>query len=272
MMRVLINRYNPKAGDVLLKLLPQEQRQAMLAQDVRSNELAPILRHPKEVLERVHYSWIKPLLDTFPQPLQQAVIGVLTAEQVGGLRIELREELSSPVKSFFQDRLYHLLKGDEHLPLNYLPETDLYPLAKWSKKKLVTLIDFLGLYDLASEVRHIVNRDYLKNIYSCLTPMQFHYLKVCLHQKQQIVSPKLGIDPTKQDCSKLKQVLHRRGLLRLGRALCGQHPDLIWYISHTLDTGRGGILLKEYQPESVAKITPILKQQVINLMNFLKSE
>lgn len=271
MLRVLINRYNPKAGNALLKFLPEDELQAVTNLDIRSTDLTPILQQPQKSLAKIHYSWIQPFLKNFPDSLQSVVIGALTAEQIAGLQISSPVPISDLARTFILNQLYHLLKISDHFPVEYLPETELSPLAKWMKQQLVNLIDFLGLYDLASEVRHIVNRDYLKNIYSCLTPKQFYYLKVCLHQKEQITSPKLGIDPTKQDCVKLKQVLHRRGLLRLGRALCGQHPDLVWYIAHKLDMGRGHILLKEYQHEALSKITPILKQQVLNLMNFLKA-
>ncbi len=271
MLRVLINRFNPKAGNSLLKFFSPEEAQAVMNQDIRSTDLAPILQQPQKSLSRIHYSWIEPLLNKFPKPLHPTVRAALTAEQIMGLKISAPISISHLAKTFILNQLYQHLQISEHFPIEYLPETELSPLSKWTKAKLMNLIDFLGLYDLASEVRHIVNRNYLKNIYTCLTPKQFYYLKVCLHQKEQLVSPKLGIDPTKQDCPKLKQIIHRRGLLRLGKALCGQHPDLVWHIAHTLDIGRGNILLKEYQQVEVPKVTKILKQQILNLINFLEN-
>lgn len=272
MLRVLINRYNSKAGNSLLKFLPQDQQTAISNVDIRSDDLRPILQHPQNSLARIHYSWIKPLIEKFPDRMQTAIMAALTAEQIAGMKANVHIPISNLAKSFIVEKLCGQLKINEHIPLEYLAENEFSPLLKWTKQQLVDLIDFLGLYDLASEVRHIVNRDYLKNIYTCLTPKQFYYLKVCLHQKEQITSPKLGIDPSKQDCPKLKQAIHRRGLSRLGKALCGQHADFIWYIAHILDMGRGNILLKEYRPQALPKVTPILKQQVLNLMNFLKSE
>lgn len=271
-LRVLINRYNPKAGNALLKHLPEEEKQEVLAQSIESTDLIPLLIQPKKALTQMHYSWIRPLLNHFSEHFYPAVAAALNPAHIRGLKLGPPIEISEPVKNFILHHLYQFSKAHEHLPIEYLPESEFSPLADWSKAKLVHLIDFLGLYDLASDVRHIVNRNYLKNIYTCLTPKQFHYLKVCLHQKERIISPKLGIDPSKQDCVKLKQVIHKRGLIRLGRALCGQHPDLIWHIAHRLDTGRGKILLKDYRSEALPKITPVLRQQVLNVMNFLKSE
>lgn len=269
MLRVLINRYNPKAGNALLKFLPEKEAKAVMDQDIRSNDLGPILQQPQRSLSKIHYSWIQPVLQKFPESLQPVIMAALTAEQIAGLNIPSPTPISDVAKAFILTQLYQQLNISEHWPIEYLPETDLSPLSKWKKAQLVDLCDFLGLYDLASEVRHIVNRNYLKNIYTCLTPKQLHYLKACLHQKEQLVSPKLGIDPTKQDCSRLKQIIHRRGLLRLGKAFCGQHPDFVWHIAHVLDMGRGNLLLKEYQPQELPKVTKILKQQVLHVMNFL---
>lgn len=272
MLRVLINRYHPQTGNALLKFLPQEQQSAIAQVDIRSDDLRPILQHPQNSLARVHYSWIKPFIEKFPERLQGVMLAALTAEQIGGMKVAADYPISNIAKTFIVTKLCYQLKIDEHIPLEYLAESELSPLLKWTKQQLIDLMDFLGLYDLASEVRRIVNRDHLKNIYTCLTPKQFYYLKVCLHQKEQITSPKLGIDPSKQDCAKLKQVIHRRGLSRLGKALGEEHPDFVWYIAHCLDTGRGSILLKEYQSKVTPKVTSILKQQVLNLMNFLKGE
>lgn len=272
MLKVLINRYNSQAGNALLKFLPQEDLQAVTTLNIQSTDLTPILQQPQTALAGIHYSWFQPLLKIFPDHLQPVMIAALTPEQIVGLQGSFSSSISPVVKTFVQNQLYQLLKISEHFPVEYLPETELSPLTQWKKQQLIHLIDFLGLYDLASEVRHIVNHAYLKNIYSCLTPKQFHFLKMCLHQKERLTSPKLGIDPTKQNCVQLKQVVHRRGLLRLGKALCGQHADFVWHFAHLLDRGRGTILLKEYQPEALLKVTSILKQQVLSLMNFLKNE
>lgn len=271
MLRVFINRYNPKAGNALIKFLPQEEAQAVMSQDIRSTDLAPILQQPQKSLNRIHYSWIQPVLQKFPEGLQPIVAAALTTEQIAGLKIGSPIAINDIAKVFILNQLYQKLEIGDRVPVEYLQETEFTLLANWSKAQIMDLADFLGLYDLASEVRHIVNRNHLKNIYSCLTSKQLYYLKVCLHQKQQLVSPKLGIDPTKQDCQKLKQVIHRRGLARLGKALCGQHADLVWHIAHVVDMGRGTILLKEYQPQEIPRVTQILKQQVLSIMNFLKT-
>lgn len=273
-LKTLFNRYDAKVQEVLLKFLPPEAQQKLLEHDLQTSDLLPLLYQHQDTLERMHYSWLKPLLRQFPEQLMSFLISSLSQEQAAGFQSSTMPEihLSQPVKFFIQNQLYNLLDIDKHLPLELLPTTEMTPLAYLSKKDLMNLNDFLGLYDLSSEVRQIVNKTHLKNIYTCLSPKQFYYLKSCLHQKEKLVTPPLGIDPSKPDCPKLKQLIHRRGLVRLGKSLCGQHKDLVWYIAHILDTGRGKILLDHYKRDAIPAITSFLQFQVINVMNFLKSE
>lgn len=273
MMRVFINRYNKTAGDALLKFLPQEERQFVLDQEIHSTDLNPILHQPEKLIKQMHHSWLQPLVAKFPTHLHPVIAASLSTEQATGLRMHLpAPTISHPVKTFIINQIYQLLNEVDRLPFDYLPDTELSPLIKWTKAQIVTLVDFLGLHDLATEMRQIVNQQHLKNIYTCLTPKQFHYLKICLQQKDRLVAPKLGIDPSKKDCERLKQILHRRGLIRFAKGLAGQHPDLIWYLAHKLDTGRGKFLMNEFDKAKVSNVTPILKSQILNLMNFLKTE
>ncbi len=273
-LKTLFNRYDANVQEELFKFVTPEIKQKLMEHELQSSNLLPLLYQQQDTLERMHYSWLKPILRQFPEQLIPLFVSSLTPEQAAGFKSSSTPavHLSQTVKLFLQNRLYALIDVDHHQPLELLPITQMTPLAYLNKQDLMNICDFLGLYDLASEVRLIVNKTYLKNIYACLTPKQFYYLKSCLHQKEKLVTPPLGIDPSRQDCPKLKQLIHRRGLLRLGKALCGQHKDLVRYIAHILDTGRGKILLDHYRPDEVPAITSFLQFQVINVMNFLKSE
>ncbi len=272
MLRVLLNRYTPKEIHALLKFLPQENAQGIMDQNIQSSDLEPIFQKPEKALSNIHYSWIQPVLQRFPESMQSTITSALTTEQISGLKVSSPKVISHVAKSFVLNQIYHHLDIHEHFPIEYLPETEFSSLVRWRKAELLNLMDFLGLHDLASEARRIVDRNQLKNIYNCLNSKQLHYLKSCLYQKEKLISSKFDIDLSQKDCRPLKLLIHRRGLLRLAKALCGQHPDLVWHIAHILDRGRGKILLEAYQVEELPEITKILKQQVLNLINFLKNE
>lgn len=273
-LKTLFNRYDADIQEKLLKFLPPESKTKLMETNVQSSNLLPLLYQHQDTLERMHYSWIKPLLQHFPEQLVPLLINSLKYEQALGFKSHLNSEMELPqtIKFFFQNQLYTLIDVIHRQPLELLPVTEMTPLAYMDKQDLMNIFDFLGLYDLSSEVRRIVNNAHLKNIYACLTPKQFHYLKFCMHQKEKLITPSLGIDHSKQDCPKLKQLIHRRGLLRLAKAMCGQPKDLVWYIAHVLDTGRGKVLMDHYKENEIPGITSSLKLQLINVMNFLKSE
>lgn len=80
MLRVLINRYNPKAGNALIKFLPEEEARAVINQNIRSTDLAPILQQPQKSLASMHYSWIQPIFQKFPESLKPTIVAALTDE------------------------------------------------------------------------------------------------------------------------------------------------------------------------------------------------
>lgn len=274
-LRVLINRYHQGPPASLLQFLPQEEMEQALAYHIDSPDLAPLLKHAEIVIERTHYSWLTPAIEGFSDSFKSFFIASLPKKLASSMQRHLNpslkiSSLTDVFKPFFLRILYHTLDADERLPIEYLPESSFSPLINWSKAELVDLISFLGLHDLASEIRQVVSKQALKSIYECLPPKQAAYLKICLHQKEPVKGTSLKLDFKKLDCDQLLKDLHRRGLMRLAHALSGQHPDFIWYLSHTLDTGRGSLLSQLTSSQPTPKITQALAVQVTNLMNFLK--
>lgn len=274
-LRVLINRYHQGLPEMLLQLLPQQEAQSALAHDIASSDLTPLLDHAQIVIKRLHYSWMKPAIEKFSRTMQPFFIASLPKELASRIQRHMDptlkvKPLTDALKPFFLRILYQTLDADDRLPIEYLPESPLSPLMHWSKTELVDLIDFLGLHDLSGELRQVVAKQALSSIYECLSPKQAVYLKMCLHQKETVKSAPLKINFKQLDCDQLLKDLHRRGLMRLGKALSGQHPDFIWYLSRTLDTGRGSLLSQFYSPQPTPKVTQALTIQVVNLMNFLK--
>lgn len=270
-LKVLMNRFHSSEKQHLIDLMSTEEKKAIHANPISSGDITPIY-HYQSQLDRIHYSWIEEALKTASPFWKSIAIASLSLKQKQGLRDSTVFPLSGAMKSLIQNRLCQNLKITEHYPKEYLPKNEFSILLEWDKESLLHLIDFLGLFDLASEVRHIVNTQDLKSIYSCLNAKQFHFLKLCLSKKDKVTSPKLGLKPAQIDRKKLKQILHLRGLSRFGRALSGLPYDFVWTLSHLLDIGRGKALLKDYRLDKDVKVTPLIQQQVIKVMDFLKRE
>jgi hypothetical protein len=259
--RVLMNRYDSQGIPKLLKFLPEQQQKFILEESTRSKDLAPILEDPFKVLKKIHYSWLKPIVEKLPKEWQLFAVSIFTTEQQIGLKIPIKYKSTPFVQKFIRNQLYQMLECPQHIPISYLPTSVFSPLVEYSKQQMVEIIDLLGMYDLASALRHVLDQNQLKQVYECLSAKQ----------KEQMAFPKIDLAVAKQGKEFFKRMIHRRGLIRLGRAMVGQHKDLLWHIKHVLDVGRGTILTKESQEKVSIKVVFILKQQVSHTMNFLKA-
>lgn len=278
LLKVLLNRYGKGSPQIALKALPEDISQQISQISLHAADPKPLFEFPQATLHRIHYSWILPHVKNLPHEIQIAVIGCLSKYQQSRLKNLLNitaeyEPLSFLTSSYILNVFYKKIKGIEAvLPLDYLPETPFTSLGGWEKKDLVELVEFLGIHDLSEDMRHIVDKKILKNAYNCLSPKEQQYLKICMHLKEKVSSPTLGLDKWNGDGDKLKAVLQTRGLIRLGKALSGISPDFVWHLTHILDTGRGQALLKYYSKTALPGITAALSQQVVNIMNFLKTK
>lgn len=278
LMRVLINRYHKGSPEPLLRFLPEPLAEEVRHQESNSSEFSPLLVPSAEMLGRVHYSWLIPIVQKLPARAQASLLRALPAKQAKPLsrhlKIDLHGEPLAPVLQTFMVRLAHQNLPDSKniLPIEYLPPTPLSTLAGYNKQELVELVNYLGIHDLAEEIRSVVDTRKLKGVYSCLSVKEQQYLKYCMHLKEKFSAPSLGLEKWGGDCNKMKAALQVRGLIRLGKALSGEHPDLIWHIAHILDTGRGVALSKYYAKKPVGGLTPALANQVTTLIGILKKK
>lgn len=278
MMRVLVNRFTKGSPEVALKAMSEEEVEQVAKIETESKDFLPAFSQPVDKLQKIHYSWLVPPIQKLSKEYQALAVASLPDKLRSRLSQSLNltpspHEVPSIMKDYLIRVIYQQLKGSNKVvPLVYLPTSPLFHLSEWNKHDLVELIEYIGIHDLSEEIRHIVNKKILQTVYQCLTPKEQQYLKSCMHLKEKVTTPSLGLEKWSGDCIKLKSVLQTRGLVRLGKALSGEHPDFIWHLSHTLDTGRGQALLKYYSRKAVPGITRVLAQQVTNLMNFLKKK
>lgn len=278
--KILLNRFHPGVNEAFLKGLPEEEARAVMRQNVAASDPGPLLTLPQDIVARTHYSWIAPALKPLPAWKRQAIVSALPEPQFKGLAALLhlpttRKRLSPAIQALLTGCLlevWHPHKDNELMPLSFLPPSPLSPLLELSKVKLVELIDLLAMHDLSESIRHIVDKKQLTAIYSCLPEKKQQFLRMCLHQKEKVTAPKLEMEKWDGDPKKLELTLHKRGLLRFGKALSGQHPQFFWYIAHTLDTGRGAALARYYQEEAIPDVTPLLVQQILSLINFINQK
>jgi hypothetical protein len=155
---------------------------------------------------------------------------------------------------------------DRLVPIDYLPQTSLSFLLRLPKRELIALIDSLSIYDLAAEMRQIVETKILKKIYSFLSEEEKRLLKVAASHQEHFVLARMGLERWDGSEESFRHLLHRRGLARLGAALSGQDPDFIWTICHQLDIGRGTALFKLCAKEAIPNVTEAITKQIQELV------
>ncbi len=162
--------------------------------------------------------------------------------------------------------------ASRRFPAQWLPATALSPLLSYDKNQLQTLIDLLGLRDLASELRHIVNRANQQIILRCLNANELKLLKYYMYQKEKFTVPRLDLRNWTGDEAELRRQIHLRGLARLGKALSGCSQDMLWQISRVLPVGRANILKSNLSPEPIPNVTADMLRQLAGCMKFLNTQ
>jgi len=277
MFHVLLNRFHAKAQLKFLKALPAKTAKELGEIKVDADDASPLLLQPTSLIEKIHYSWFIPSFEKLPKAILPSVLASLPHRHAIGLSkrtgYAISEKVpSQPVKTFLINTLYTHFGRKEILPLLFLPTTSLSVLLTLAKEELIKVINFLGLYDLAGGIRKILDQKTVKNIYAALSVDQQRFLRSCLNYKEKFTLPPLGLDQWNGDPKKLDQLLHKRGMLRLGRALSGHHPDFAWHVVHILDAGRGEALLKYCQKEATPDVSEVFTNQTIKVINYINKK
>ena len=235
----------------------------------------PSYFNPSQPLEKIHWSWFLPILQESSDEEKKILLAAFPEHGAKALsealQIEPESTLTSAGKSYFSQVLFQsfLQSNPAPLPPECLPESSLNRLTTLSKKDLLRLIDSLSLFDLAIEIRQIVETKILKKLYSFLQEGEKAFLKQVSITKEGPLLPKMGLDRWDGTEEALRHLLHKRGVQRFAIALSGSHPDLIWHIAHQLDRGRGGTLLKLVAPERVPQWTELAIHHIEDWINRL---
>lgn len=273
-LKLLLNRSQKGSQDPTLKFLPAKSREDALKHSTLETKLDLAVIFPPDYLNKIHYSWLKKVLEELPKeeaPYYLSALDKKKRDEI--LRIFPVEkdiqESKGFVKGFIQRKWIEKLVPADFIPLPFLPKSDLDSLYSLSKNELIELIAYVGLYDLAHEMKKVVDTKVLKNIYGNLNPLKLEYLKSLLQQKEKISTPKFDLKDWSGDIKDLENRLHKRGLRRLHLALAKEHPSKKWLISRTLDTGRGLILIEPIHEEINPHIIATLTGQVLDTLKFL---
>lgn len=272
---ILINTYCPENKEKLISYLPKKNQDYIHHILLEEKEFNIESFFGDKILDEIHYSWLIPFLNSFPKKIAAFFLAVFPNEP-----LKKNLELSSPtfdftdfLKSYLKEALISSLFENEKppIPAQYIPNSTLSSLLSLSKKNLVLLIDYLSMYDLAFELKHIVDTKILKKLFSVLKKDEVEFLKKIMSQQEPFSFSRMGLERWDGNEHTLNSLLHKRGINRLAIALSIESENLIWHISHRLDIGRGSMLIKSVKKEVAPSIVDHIQANVIELITNLNN-
>ncbi len=235
------------------------------------------LSSPQDILSHTHFSWFAPYLRTLSEKDIRLFLSALTEEQAVGLKKMLllsdgKTTLTLTAKLFLQKTLLQEIMGtqSEILPPECLPDSSLNALLNLPFGELEQLIAFLGLHDLAIDMKHIIETAKLKKIQAVLSSPQQSYLKILLQSREPVVFTKMGLAKWDGNAEALKQLICQRGFNRLAKAVYNQDPSFIWYLTHMLEADQAQLFQKLHTPLDNTTAMQALIFQIFELLSFMR--
>jgi hypothetical protein len=260
--------------DILLGFLSEEEKRLLQEMTFEKKPIQELILH-NHLLESVHYSWFLPTLKSYEK---EAPAFIAIFSKTAKLSLEkalnippMKKELSKVAKLFLKDLLLKSLIGEKKdlLPIEFLPPSSMNALLNLRKNQLLDLIQYLSLYDLSLELKQIVETKIVKKILSFLSEDEQKFLQIKRTYQESGFVP-MNLDRWDGKEESMKKLLHKRGLIRLAKALHFQSPDLLWYIAHYLDIGRGIFILSLKEKDLTNAAVSLLEKQVVELLSLFK--
>lgn len=268
-LKAFAERYHPGA-DLLRFLTPEEQGSLQQVPKPESVQFGSSIDIEKWI-QFIHYSWFVHALEKLPKENADFLCSLFPFDDDKRLRLALklpqeRRTSSGFIKPFFLNGLKKQVEDNTVYPYEQLPHSEMNAILRLNHKQLIHMIDLLGIYDLAAELRQIVDRALLGRIYSALSQEQLQFLHYCTKQSMKWVPPPLGITHWDGNKKAFNNLLHQRGLIRLARGVLSEEYSLRWYLTHKLDQARGRALEKLFSVKQEPSMTVFFKNQVLHLI------
>lgn len=252
----------------LLHFLPPELVAAVQALSAIAAPRAPAFQAFS--VAAIHYSWFAACVKPYPQEMQRLLLGCLGESQAraAGKMVSLTEpavKLSGWLSPFFLYMLHQELEQEPIIPQEFLAEGPLNALLRLSRKQLMKIIDLLGLYDLAADMRQIINKELLYKIQKALSEQDRQFLSYCSRQPMRWIPPKLPFASWDGSARQLNHWLHHRGLIRCAKAIVRESESFKWHLLHRLDRGRAQVMRKEFYQSQIDSLIPYFKNQLLHI-------
>ncbi len=275
----LLSRCEPSKKEELNRFLSDSASAQLSKTTTPENNPLQVSFDLTEMLREIHYSWFIPFLEPFVDSDKEMILTSFSDVQKDKLQKHFRlpqPECEPPpfAQNFVKEIVFKWLTSDQKdfIPAPILPAHPLNILLKLNKRQLQTLVDYLGLHDLAVDIKQVIKTEQLKKIQNMLPARQCEYIKKLLKTSEPITFARLNLDQWDGKEETLKKILHHRGFNRLGKGLSNAHPALLWHLSRKLDTGRAKIFQRFLTDIGNDILQEKLIQQISELSKYIEQK
>jgi hypothetical protein len=278
-LKAFIENTSSKDGKNLYKFLQEGVSQEL--NHFKESVGIPLSYMQRDVaIESIHASWYKLQLESYPKDEIAFYLSSLPVTTRNNL-LELLKikpsilKLSTFAKNFFAEKFFlDFTQKNPFLPMEFLPKSPFNDILLLKKNYLITLIDLLGIQDLALDLRKVLDKRILDDISSKLQDHQKKYLFNILRIGDLPVIKSEELAFWQKSKEALSLLITQKGLYRLSLALLEQNENLVWHIARILDISRGMQLIKNLQDKSIGSINTKIREQIslntLNLLNLFK--
>lgn len=263
----LLKRAPENVRSSYMKFLPESTVLEIQTEGVHKHPLKDISLN--ELLATIDESWYIETLSKFSKLDLAFYLSLFPEKKRVSLASKLSCDLpfyslSKKLELFAANILFNELFPNElPLPLSYLPDSELSFLIQTSSEKLHKLCFYLGLFDISSELKSVINGSILKHIEKALFPDEINFCRELSEFRHILSLGQMGLSGWNEDSDALREVIFKRGLYRLSIGLSDANSDFIWYILHILNKESAHTLQKFPKASIDSKAVGIVLEQIL---------
>jgi len=275
--RSFIESKRKEAKEELLSFLDPKRKKELLSFPSPCSDLSLGFDQVRHLLDFVHPSWFAPFLRTLPEceiPLFLAAFPENQKNELCNLLLCTPKEITLPsiAKKFLQRKIVEALLSKEPslLPIEAIANSPLLPLLKLTHQGLYLLADFLGLYDLSTEMRLIIDKVRIKKMESALSKEQLFFLSSLLGKQDPQPFKPMGLQAWNGTNAEFLSLLHKRGMNRLSKGLYPENKDFISYITFRMPVEEAALFSSLHKKLEPSKMVSQLSKQILEVLAFFE--
>ena len=275
--KALIENTSPSQRKELLSFLPSDELEAIEAAPLQKTFFSTI--SSEEIFQSLHPSWLQHFLHAYPENEQLYFLAALPTSMAEKIKKNFPSakplpKLTEMGKSYFRHELLSRIQKErgEALPQASLPESPMNLLLDLEASQFTHLAFWLGLYDLAEELRFVIDKQTLQRVETSLSPSEWQLLKSFQTKKDRVSFGRMPLKTAIDSPTKIRLLIGQYGMNRIAKALYGESKSLIWHLSLLVDDKRAEFLSRFCTPLSKPNLQSSLQSQVLALVRTLLNE